>query len=249
MYAGPRAPLASPRPSLHTIFVVKVPGPTGTLPWSDLPTSMSGALSQEVESLERDSTPTRAPVVTVEQLFRQHGRDVYRIVRRLMGSRTSPADVEDLVQQVFLAAHRDLPRYRGESSPRSWLYGIASRVVLMHFRGWRRRLAAIAAFADATRMTEAPPPTAEATVGDRQELRRVQRALDTLKPEKRVVFVLHELEGLPGKEISVILGIPEPTVFTRLYYARRELLAVLAGDDAESPTPGPTSRRREVRSR
>lgn len=227
---------------------MKVPATTGTPPLSDPPTSMSSALS-EAESLERDDAPVRAPVVTVEQLFRLHGRDVYRFVRRLMGTRAAPADVEDLAQQVFLAAHRDLPRYRGESSPRTWLYGIASRVVLMHFRGWRRRLAAIAAFADATRMTEAPPPTAEATVGDRQELRRVQRALDTLKPEKRVVFVLHELEGLPGKEIAVILGIPEPTVFTRLYYARRELLAALAGDDAESPTPGPTSRRREVRSR
>jgi hypothetical protein len=70
---------------------MKVPATTGTPPQSDLPTSMSGALSQEVESLERDSTPTLTPVVTVEQLFRLHGRDVYRFVRRLMGTRAAPA--------------------------------------------------------------------------------------------------------------------------------------------------------------
>lgn len=188
---------------------------------------------------------------TIEGLFRSHGRDVYRIVRRMAGSRASAADLDDLTQQVFLAAHRDLRSFRGDAAPRTWLYGIASRVVLMHFRSWRRRLAALTAFADASRMTEAPPPDAESTVADREELARVQHALDRLTPEKRLVFVLHEVEGLSGKEIAAVLSIPEATVFTRLHYARRELVAVLArtsGDDGRAPGR-PRRAPREVRER
>jgi RNA polymerase sigma-70 factor, ECF subfamily len=187
---------------------------------------MSGVVD-ETGALEAEQAAAVLSRPTIEALFRQHGRDVCRIVRRLVGPRASEADVDDLCQQVFLAAHKDLPRFRGDSAPRTWLYGIATRVVLMHFRSWRRRLAALAAFADATRMTETPPPTAEATFADREQLMRVSRALDSIKPEKRVVFVLHEVEGLAGKEIAAILGIPEATVFTRLYYARRELVTAL----------------------
>lgn len=198
-------------------------------------------------SAREASAPAARP--TIEALFRQHGRDVYRIVRRLMGPQASQADVDDLSQQVFLAAHKDLPRFRGDAAPRTWLYGIASRVVLMHFRSWRRRLAALAAFADATRMTTAQPPDAEATLADREELARVGRGLEALKPEKRIVFVLHEVEGLSGKEIAAILRIPEATVFTRLYYARRELVAALARDAEKHGGPREAPRGREVRER
>ncbi len=197
----------------------------------------------QMDALEADEASAAASRPTIEGLFRQHGRDVYRIVRRLLGPQASAADVDDLSQQVFLAAHKDLPRFRGDAAPRTWLYGIATRVVLMHFRSWRRRLAALAAFADATRVTEAPPPTPDATFAERQELARVARGLEALKPEKRVVFVLHEVEGLSGKEIAAILSIPEATVFTRLYYARRELLAALARESERREHRGAPGRR------
>jgi RNA polymerase sigma-70 factor (ECF subfamily) len=54
------------------------------------------------------------------------------------------------------------------------------------------------------------------------------RLLDRLSEKKRVVFVLHELEGLPPGDIAKIVGAPVLTVRTRLFYARRELLAMLA---------------------
>jgi RNA polymerase sigma-70 factor (ECF subfamily) len=66
----------------------------------------------------------------------------------------------------------------------------------------------------------------------RERVRAFGRLLDRLADKKRVVFVLHELEGLPPSEIAQIVGAPVLTVRTRLFYARRELEAMLA----EEPT-------------
>jgi RNA polymerase sigma-70 factor (ECF subfamily) len=63
-------------------------------------------------------------------------------------------------------------------------------------------------------------------------VRAFHRLLDRLSEKKRVVFVLHELEGLAPGEIAKIVGSPVLTVRTRLFYARRELLAMLAEEPA-----------------
>lgn len=171
--------------------------------------------------------PANVEPLTVEALFRRHGRDVYRIVRRLLGPAASNADVDDITQQAFLAAHRDLARFRGESAPMTWLYGIASRTVLMHLRSWRRRQRLISAYADEWRINEAPAPNAEHALAQQQELERVWKCLIKVKPKKRVVFLLHEIEGLSGKEIAAALEINEGTVWTRLHHARRELVELM----------------------
>jgi RNA polymerase sigma-70 factor (ECF subfamily) len=65
----------------------------------------------------------------------------------------------------------------------------------------------------------------------------VYRILDTLAPKKRVVFVLHEIEGREPKEIAEIVGAPVLTVRTRLHYARKEFYALAATEQAfESQT-------------
>jgi RNA polymerase sigma-70 factor (ECF subfamily) len=63
-----------------------------------------------------------------------------------------------------------------------------------------------------------------------ERMRRVYAALDTISPKKRAVFVLHEIEGIPAEEIARLLRTPLITVRTRLFYARKALYAVLAGD-------------------
>ena len=170
------------------------------------------AVDEEVERL------------TLEGLFRQHAEDVHRIVRRLLGPGATDADADDLVQQVFLAVHRALPRFRGESKTSTWIYGIASKTVLHHLRGRRRYQVMVA------RLDEDPWPVhrPEGQIESRDELRRVWRCLMRIKPKKRVVFVLHEIEGLSGPEIAEMLSIGEATVRSRLHHARRELMALLA---------------------
>jgi RNA polymerase sigma-70 factor (ECF subfamily) len=163
---------------------------------------------------------------TLDTLFREHADRVHRLVARLLGPGASTADVEDLVQQSFLAAHRSLPQFRGESKASTWLYGITARTVYRELRGrsrHRRMVSALEAIALAT----PERPSTESLVQSRRELAKVWRVLMEIHPKKRLVLILHEFEGLSGKEIAAALEIKEPTVYTRLYHARRELYARL----------------------
>ena len=66
----------------------------------------------------------------------------------------------------------------------------------------------------------------------RRRVEALYRLLDRLSEKKRAVYVLHEIEGLPPNEIAKILGTPVLTVRTRLFYARRELAALLHEEPA-----------------
>lgn len=171
--------------------------------------------------------PASAEPLTAELLFRRHGRDVVRFVRRMMGPHAAEEDVDDVVQQVFVSVHRDLDGFRGDCAVTTWLYGISARAVLMHARSGRRRQRAMVAYADERRHASAAGESAEDTVARRQETERVWRCLEKMKPKKRLVFVLHEIEGLSGKEVAEALDVNEATVWTRLFHARRELVRAL----------------------
>jgi RNA polymerase sigma-70 factor (ECF subfamily) len=162
--------------------------------------------------------------LTLESLFRTYADDVCRIVARLLGPGASEADVDDLAQQVFLAAHRALPRFRGDSQVRTWMYGITARIVLQHLRGRRRYRAMIERFEAAMELVETPPGLEE-EIARRQALHRVWSALLRIKPERRVVFVLFEIEGLSAGEIAAVLGVKEEAVRSRLRRAREDLAA------------------------
>ncbi len=169
---------------------------------------------------------------TLEGLFRAHADDVARIVARLLGPAASADDVDDVSQQVFIAIHRALPRFRGEASVTTWIYGISTRVVLQHLRGWRRYRAMITRF-EASTVFDAAPIGVEETVAQREALRRVWSALLRIAPERRVVLVLHELEGKSTREVAAALELGEEAVRSRLRRARQELEARLARSDEE----------------
>jgi RNA polymerase sigma-70 factor, ECF subfamily len=71
-----------------------------------------------------------------------------------------------------------------------------------------------------------PPssPDLEALVEQRERLLLVWRCLMRIKPKKRIVYVMYELEGFSGKQIAELLELPEATVRVRLLHARRELV-------------------------
>lgn len=169
----------------------------------------------------------RTSELTLEGLFRDHAPDVHRIVARLLGPGASPSDIEDLVQQVFIAVHGALPRFRGDSKATTWLYGITTRTVLNHLRGRRRHRRMVEALEAMTQVLPAKGADLEQEAAHRQALQHVWRALMQIKAKKRVVYVLYEVEGLSGREIAAALQVKEATVHTRLYHARRELDAAL----------------------
>lgn len=145
---------------------------------------------------------------------------------RLMGPGASSADLDDVVQQVFLTVERALPRFRGESKLETWLYGVTSRVVLAELRrfGRHRKLKASLESEPSDLCTRGTP---EHSALERETLREIWKALMKLKPKKRIVFVMHDVEERPAAEIALLLEIPEATVRSRLLNARREMASLL----------------------
>lgn len=156
------------------------------------------------------------------ELFRKHRSDVTRLAQRMLGRTT---DLEDIVQEVFLQVHRSIRDFRQSARFSTWLYRVTVNVVLMHRRAAKSR----PVFGEAPEHWAAidQRPRSDEQVERQRRVRAFHRLLDRLSEKKRVVFVLHELEGLAPGEIAKVVGAPVLTVRTRLFYARRELLALL----------------------
>ena len=157
------------------------------------------------------------------ELFRAHRQEVARLAQRMLGRAT---DLEDIVQEVFLQVHRSIRDFRHGARFSTWLYRVTVNVVLMHRRAAKSR----PVFGEAPEGIAAVDqrPFADEQIERQRRVSAFHRLLDRLSEKKRVVFVLHELEGLAPGEIAKIVGSPVLTVRTRLFYARRELLAMLA---------------------
>jgi RNA polymerase sigma-70 factor (ECF subfamily) len=150
-------------------------------------------------------------------LYLESLEHVHRILHRLVGGQA--ADLDDLVQEVYLGLWRALPGYRAEAPLASFIYGICLRVAQKRGRGWFRWARLREAWAREPRASESADGQARLEREPRVEA--VQRCLEGMSFKLRSVLVLYELEELSGKEIAVQLGIPEKTVWTRLHHARK----------------------------
>ena len=160
---------------------------------------------------------------TWRSIYEKNWPWVYRLVRRLGGQ---DVDAEDVTQDVFVAVYRKLPEFEGRSKLETWIYRICCNIVSEHRRrAWRRRrLSAALHVSNLWR----PHRPAERQVMARRELEIARDLLSRLDERKRQVFVLRELEELSGAEVAEILDIPEATVRTRLFHARKEFLELLS---------------------
>ena len=118
------------------------------------------------------------------------------------------------MQAAFVRAFRELPRFRGESAVKTWLYRIAVNEALGLLR--RRR-------SQGELPAEPSEEVGEPLVGSRVvERLAVRAALEQVRPEHRVVLVLRFWEGLEYREIAAVLGISLPAARMRLLRARSE---------------------------
>jgi RNA polymerase sigma-70 factor (ECF subfamily) len=148
---------------------------------------------------ESDEETERA--LGAEELFERHAEFVARFLIRMGAKRQ---EIDDLVQEVFLVAHRRGGFKPGPARPTTWLAEIALRVASSERRRSGRRDARLElGEADAPSMASSPDERAIAS----ESLRRVQRALDGLALEQRGVFVLFELEGQSCDEIAIHQGL------------------------------------------
>lgn len=170
-----------------------------------------------------DPSPTAAaapPVPTFREVYDQHAAFVWRVLRRL-GVR--PTDLEDVCQEVFLIVHRKLPEFAHRASLTTWLYGIALRCASDY-----RRRAYVKREVAAETHDEPVDAAQPESIANRQARALLDEILDALDEDKRVVFVLYELEEVAMAEIADIVGCPVQTAYSRLHAARTAVAAATA---------------------
>lgn len=169
----------------------------------------------------------RSSVTDFDTIYREHGGRVLGAIRAVLG----PSDeIEDLVQIAFLEIYRCLDRFEGRSKLSTWVYRIAVNIALQHIRKKKRRRWLVLGSTGEEVVRESAGLNEEARIADRQMLEKVFAAVTKLSEKKRVVWTLHEIEGLSPQQISEILEVPFNTVRSRLLASRRDLMDLL-GDD------------------
>jgi len=148
--------------------------------------------------------------------------DVWRYCRHLVG----PEHADDATQAAYLRALRSLGNFRGESSAKTWLIGVARNTCL----DLRRTLARRSRLDD---RLEAQPRS----LGDDLHAQHLPAELDellaALAPERREAFVLTQVLGFPYDAAADVVGVPIGTIRSRVARARADLLALVA--EAEPP--------------
>jgi RNA polymerase sigma-70 factor (ECF subfamily) len=163
--------------------------------------------------------------VALAALYRQHHEAIRAFARRLLGNASI---AEDLVHDVFLAAPAAFRGYRGGSRVRTFLLSIAVNKAKHQLRAATRLRRALERLG-----SDRPAPRTETpdVASQRRELcEELQRALDTLPLEQRVVVVLCAVEERTAEEASEIVGAPVNTVRTRLFHGKRKLRELIGGE-------------------
>ena len=181
--------------------------------------TMATSKETELDLVERCR---RGELGAFETLYRQHSGRLFSLAVRMLGN---PADAEDLLQEIFLSAHRKLESFRGESALGTWLYRLATNQILDHVRSRAARTGQMTdGLDDATLLADASGHR----LADRAIARvDLERALAELPEGCRAAFVLHDVEGLEHKEVSEVLGIAEGTSKSQVHKARLRLRGLL----------------------
>jgi RNA polymerase sigma-70 factor, ECF subfamily len=158
----------------------------------------------------------------LEELFARYRNPLFGFFRRRLESRER---AQDLTQETFLAVMRGASKYEPRASARTYLYGIAVKLIAAE----RRKQAKLAVWPKgAPEQSVEPSPDAALWV---------REALDRLEPQEREIVMLREYEQLSYEEIAEVLRIPVNTVRSRLFRARMALKDRL--EPAPRPEPAP----------
>ena len=205
----------------------------GELPL-DVEAVTGAACERELVALCRSGDPA-----AFARLVVLHEAMVFNLAGRLLGD---VEEARDVAQEVFLQVYRQLGRFEGRSSLKTWIYRIVVNQCHNRRRFWHRRGRDKEETLDERFELPAGPgrdqwrasPYEQAR--SRERARRVQGALLQLSFDQRSVLVLREVEGLSCEEVAAALGIPDGTVKSRLSRAREALRQKLVGMLEEGET-------------
>ena len=167
------------------------------------------------------------------ELMAETYRKVYNMAYRLVANRT---DAEDLTQEAFYRAYRSFGDYEGDRPFENWIFRIVTRLFLDLLRNRRRRVKAVSydtplqsaggeenLYFD---MADAKPNPEQSMISDTFS-EELQRALDSLSAEQRLLVTLADVEGMPYKDIADLLDKPVGTIRSRLHRTHKLIRARL----------------------
>jgi RNA polymerase sigma-70 factor (ECF subfamily) len=156
----------------------------------------------------------------VTPVIREHAPFIWRTLRHLG---TPDAQLEDLSQEVFVVIFRKLGAFEGRSTLRTWIYGVCRNVAA---NAARRRARMREQLSDVP--VEVAAPEGQTLALARQQARaQLNKVLQGLPEQTRMVFVLFEIERLSMCDVAEALGCNESTAYSRLYVARSRVRAAL----------------------
>lgn len=163
-------------------------------------------------------------------LFDRHHVRLFRFVVRLIGD---PSAAEDVTNDVFFAVWRQAERFEGRSRVSTWLLGMARYKALSVLRARRETSSGSGPDPDAADPGDSPEVVAQKV----SKAAALRRCIDALSDQHREIIDLAYYQELSVQEISEVVGIPENTVKTRMFHARKHLSALLeaAGIDRGWP--------------
>lgn len=190
-----------------------------------IPSKVVAIASRPAQSPESDLVARcrNGDLGAFEELYRRHAGRLFSLACRMVGN---TADAEDLLQEIFLLAHRKLDGFKGESALGTWLYRLGMNVCLDHLRSRSSRMVRATDSFDADAGPVIPATRADAAelVVDRVDL---ERAIGQLPEGCRAAFLLHDVEGFEHHEVATILGIAEGTSKSQVHKARLRLRGLL----------------------
>jgi RNA polymerase sigma-70 factor (ECF subfamily) len=159
--------------------------------------------------------------LAMRALFARHRVRVYRFVLRIL---RDSALAEDVVSEAFIDAWQHADRFQGRSSVSTWLLGIARHKALS---ACQRRPGESLDCETALNAVD-PADNPEVELGRKDAASIIRRCLSALSPDHAEIIDLVYYQEKSIKEIADILGIPDSTVKTRMFYARKRLAALVA---------------------
>ena len=184
----------------------------------------------EADAIERAK---QGDAEAFQALYDRHKRRVYSLCLRMTAN---TAEAEDLAQEAFLQLYRKIATFRGESAFSTWLHRLSVNVVLMHLR--KKSLPVVSLEETTQGGGEEDTPKKDfgaddvALAGSIDRL-QLQRAVDSLPPGYRTIFVLHDVEGYEHNEIAGIVGCSIGNSKSQLHKARMKLRDLLKLNRAE----------------
>ncbi|MCX7917240.1 MAG: sigma-70 family RNA polymerase sigma factor [bacterium] len=173
----------------------------------------------ELELVERAKTgDTKA----FEELVKLTQEKIYNLGLKILGNRD---DAADILQETYIKAYENLPKFEGKSSFSTWLYRIATNFALMKLRKEKYKKISI------DEIKKSSDENYKLEISDwsnspyfqyrNEELKEIlNNAINSLPPKYKTIFILHDIEGLSIGEISEILSLSIPTVKTRIHRSR-----------------------------